>query len=311
MVPAICSAVRGVSAFFSRSASSCSVKNSFPASSAGRSSGVMVTFDQYPSRSGWPSGVCCSVQVLVLVATWPGAATAANSANATKLRNTLLGRLFSKMSIDHLLGELDALELEQLRILLDVAIERHAHLPGSSKNLRILDGRLVKQSIRTACGVAFDHVQRITVEISCPVEPGVFVEAGHVHYQRLAFPTGHRPSHPTWRGALACIVQGDVTNRVTELIGDHDGLPALDNLKRRGKVSGARYARKIALDLRVRCQPVREIFLLLRQRPRLIGDLAALHDALSGWDGSGRAERHNRASRRRMILNIPVGGVER
>src|SRR5438105_2081105 len=109
----------------------------------------MVTFDQYPSRSGWPSGVRC-VQVvgaafgfLTCGGVCPAAGIAARSKIAIKPENSSLARLFSKMSIDHLLGELDALELQQLRILFDMAIERHAHLPGSRKYFRILDGRLV------------------------------------------------------------------------------------------------------------------------------------------------------------------------
>src|SRR5262252_3553718 len=48
---------------FSNAAASSGVKNSFPANSAGRSSGVNVAFVQYPCRSGWPSGVRVGVQV--------------------------------------------------------------------------------------------------------------------------------------------------------------------------------------------------------------------------------------------------------
>src|SRR5207245_2782118 len=43
--------------FFSNSAASCGVRNSLPASSAGRSSGVTVRKSQIPCKSGWPSGV--------------------------------------------------------------------------------------------------------------------------------------------------------------------------------------------------------------------------------------------------------------
>src|SRR4029077_10990542 len=41
----------------SQSRASCSVKNSFPLSSSGRSTGVPLALFQLPCRSGWPSGV--------------------------------------------------------------------------------------------------------------------------------------------------------------------------------------------------------------------------------------------------------------
>src|SRR3954471_5388296 len=47
---------------FSQSRASCSVKNSLPFSSAGRSMGVPVALFQMPCRSGWPSGVRGGVQ---------------------------------------------------------------------------------------------------------------------------------------------------------------------------------------------------------------------------------------------------------
>jgi len=47
------------------------------------------------------------------------------------------------MTVKHLFGELDALELEQLEVLLHVLVERHLNLPGLREQLGVLDGRFV------------------------------------------------------------------------------------------------------------------------------------------------------------------------
>src|ERR1700676_1131266 len=46
----------------------------------------------------------------------------------------------SKMAIQELFRELDALELHHMSILFYAAVERHANFPRSCKRLRILDG---------------------------------------------------------------------------------------------------------------------------------------------------------------------------
>src|SRR5438093_12731470 len=55
----------------------CSVKNFFPASSLGRSNGVMVAFVQIPCRSGWPSDVRGAFQPEERA--WPASATGGNN----------------------------------------------------------------------------------------------------------------------------------------------------------------------------------------------------------------------------------------
>ena len=66
---------------------------------------------------------------------------------------------------------------------------------------------------------------------------------------------------------------------------------ALKNLKRIRHVRRARHAGHEALDLGIALQPVLGVLLLLRERPRLVGDLVALDDAFSGGNAAHRAER--------------------
>ncbi len=79
---------------FHFSVASCSMKKGFPASSLGRSKGVMVAFVHTPCKSGWPSGVRGAVQVLaagdgVSNTTAPANARAAVEANRWLIQNLL------------------------------------------------------------------------------------------------------------------------------------------------------------------------------------------------------------------------------
>src|SRR5437879_6195100 len=68
-----------------------------------------------------------------------------------------------------------ALVFQQLKILLLVTIQEHAHLPRPREHLLVLDQRLVSQVVRSSWRVAFNHVQGVAVEISGPGEPGLVV----------------------------------------------------------------------------------------------------------------------------------------
>src|ERR1700677_2837567 len=67
--------------------------------------------------------------------------------------------LFSldEISIYKLLGELDALEFEQLGVVLDPAIEGHTDLPGTRKNLRVLNRGLIHDVISADGCVTLNH----------------------------------------------------------------------------------------------------------------------------------------------------------
>ena len=62
------------------------VKNSFRASSLGRSSAVMVAFVHMPSRSGWPSGVRGVVHFFAAIGDWPVAMAMVASIDTMPLR---------------------------------------------------------------------------------------------------------------------------------------------------------------------------------------------------------------------------------
>src|SRR6476659_519926 len=210
---------------------SSSVSVAFPASAAGRSSGMVASYRQTPWRSGSPHGVRAGVDVDVasvdVLAAGFGAAVdgehptrrtgvARRPAHITKRRLIALltspvrsfgsGIADAKLPVQQLLHELDALVFEDRRVLFEAAIQRHADLPGSGKDFRVFDRRLVHQ-VRAVDGrVTFDHVKRLAVEISGAVEPRLIVEAGDVDDQRVTLPVPARPSHPRIRGARADII---------------------------------------------------------------------------------------------------------
>src|SRR5216683_1108914 len=128
------------------------------------------------------------------------------------------------MAIDYLFCQLYTLEFQKLRVFFDTTIERHTHLPRPRKHFWVFDRGLVEERVRAAGSVAFDHMQGIAVEISCPIEPALVVEPGHIDHQSVPLPTASGPTHPTVGGAGPRIVHRDVANSARVLIGDHDGL---------------------------------------------------------------------------------------
>src|SRR5216684_6511881 len=139
-----------------------------------------------------------------------------------------------------------ALVFQQLKILLLVTIEEHAHLPWSREHLRILDQRFVSQVVRSSWRVAFNHVQGVTVEISGPVEPGPVVEIGHIDHQRISFPTAARvPQPPIEAGARMRSVHEDIANRMRMLVENRDLLGSLRDLKRKRQIRDARHTGQI------------------------------------------------------------------
>src|ERR1700722_16967112 len=72
----------------------------------------------------------------------------------------------AQIAIDQLFGEFDALELEQTRVFLSMAIKDHVDLPGTAESFRVLDRGLVIHRVRIEKRIAFDHVQAIAREIA-------------------------------------------------------------------------------------------------------------------------------------------------
>src|SRR5215510_6456310 len=94
--------------------------------------------------------------------------------------------LAPQMPVQQLLGELDALEVENLDVLFGPPHERHADLPGPGEHLGVLDRDFVHDHVRTGRRVPLDDVQRVGGVVACPVEPRLAVESGNVHDERVA-----------------------------------------------------------------------------------------------------------------------------
>ena len=80
------------------------------------------------------------------------------------------------MPIHELFRELHALEFQQLSVLIQPAIERHAHLPGSGKHFRVFDGDFIGKGVRAEGRVALDHMQGVAMKIPGPVKPSLVVD---------------------------------------------------------------------------------------------------------------------------------------
>src|SRR5712692_1819862 len=131
-------------------------------------------------------------------------------------------RLPAEPSVQQLFREWYALEFQGLSVLFHAAIEGEAHLPGASKHLRVLDRGFVREVVRTHGSVAFNHMQRVAMEVPGPVEPGLLAESCHVNNQRIPFPAAARPAHPRIGGSLPLPIHTDAPSGTRELISDQD-----------------------------------------------------------------------------------------
>src|SRR5205823_3739265 len=100
-------------------------------------------------------------------------------------------------------------------------------------------------------------MQRVAVKIPRAVKPRLVVESGYVNHQRLSLPTAEGLSHPGIHRRRPGIFQVDIARRTGVLVSDQNLAGALQNSERLRDVSGARYSRQVALDLRIPGQPVR------------------------------------------------------
>ena len=97
-----------------------------------------------------------------------------------------------------------ALIFQDFTICFLASVERHAYLPWSREDIRVLDCRFIEQVIRARRCIAFNDVQGITVVIPCAVEPGSVIEsarltgasaAGESPARRRRLATTLTPSH--------------------------------------------------------------------------------------------------------------------
>src|SRR5438132_12069600 len=84
----------------------------------------------------------------------PAAETATSAA-----ANTLRTSFPLVLAVQEIADELFALELAELHVRLDTAIERHADRPRARVDVRILDGCLVRKVIRVGSADPFDDMQ--------------------------------------------------------------------------------------------------------------------------------------------------------
>src|SRR5580658_9161159 len=140
----------------------------------------------------------------------------------------LLGeRLFAPLAVQQLFHKLRTLEIQELRVLFLTPVKRHAHLPGTREDLRIFNGRLVRDDIRAGARVALHHMQRIAVIVAGAIEPARIVEAFHVYHQRISLPVADRLSHPGVDRRRTVVLEKDVADRSGILVDDYDRARAL------------------------------------------------------------------------------------
>src|SRR5690554_477519 len=188
------------------------------------------------------------------------------------------------IAVDRGLRDLDAVDLEQLRVAIDDAIERHPDRPRPREHGRILDRRLVLQVVRADRRVAFDDASVVAHEVAGAIEPREAVQPGDLDHERVAVPAAVRGAHPGVDGRLDALVAVHDAARLAELVDEQDLAVPLQDLERIRHVRRTRYAGHEALELRIAVVVVRQIFhdeaigevvLLALERPRLIWDLVA------------------------------------
>src|SRR5688572_18046983 len=275
----------------------------------GRSNGTPASssLDQTPCRSGSPHGVRGTEYVEIGLET-AGAGTCArkggtHTAPAVKrpaasapvsgvritnwkpeVPKTLL---LLQVPVEQLFGELHALELEQLHVRLERAVERHAALPRPPERLRVRHRGFVDERVLALQRVTLLDRQRLGVVVAGAVEPRRVVETVHRDDQRVAVPLAVRPPHPAVHRRLGVIRHVDDAVRARILVHEQDVLLALDDLERIGHVVRARDARHVALGFRIALRPAGAKLLTLLQRRRRVGNHAVgrIHDdALAGRD---------------------------
>src|SRR5215471_18706483 len=93
-------------------------------------------------------------------------------------------RFLRQIPVEEFLRELDALELEQLRVGLDSLVERQRDLPRPRERLWVLDRRLVLKMIITLQGVALGDLELVAVVVAGAVEPSLVVVARDFDHER-------------------------------------------------------------------------------------------------------------------------------
>ena len=156
---------------------------------------------------GWPSGVRAGVHDLRVAGAIlaPPGPTAGAVPPTTIVPHAIVlnaGRRERVCSswIVLLVVEAVALVIEELEVLLLVAVENHPHRPRPGEHFRVLDRDGVVDVIGIGQRVALDDVQRVAVEVAGAIEPGPVVELDQVDDERVSFPMAARVAQPPLEG---------------------------------------------------------------------------------------------------------------
>jgi len=122
--------------------------------------------------------------------------------------------LLPKMPVHELFRELHARIIDDRRIRLQAAIERHGDRPRTREDLRIFDRDFVTDGIGADRGIPLHKVQRVAMKVSGSIEPVFTVEVRNVDHQRIFFPMADRVSHIRVVGRARNLVHVDHATRV-------------------------------------------------------------------------------------------------
>src|SRR6266545_2885923 len=67
-------------------------------------------------------------------------------------------------------------------------LQRHPHLPGPGKDVRVVDRHLVVERVGVDERIALLHLGGFAMEVARHVEPGMVAEVRHLHDEGVAFP---------------------------------------------------------------------------------------------------------------------------
>ena len=130
-----------------------------------------------------------------------------------------------------------AFVFENLKIRFRVACEIGADVPRAFENFRIRDTRLVTHGIGSSPRIAFDNMELVAVKIARIVEPCLRLEVGHIHDERVSFPSSPGVSHVKLDSfvVVRTAIREDHAIGVDMLVHDYNAVLVLEDLERFGQ----------------------------------------------------------------------------
>src|SRR6185503_11227089 len=84
--------------------------------------------------------------------------------------------------------------------------------------VRVFDRGFVHHMVRTEGSVPLNDMESIGMVITSPIEPRLLTLSGNVNYQRVAFPSAARPTHPRICRSFLRRIHTNRASRACELI---------------------------------------------------------------------------------------------